>query len=291
LDIERYEAYCAKSSFLHKKFVPKNLARKSLNQNVQKTADSEIVLDKAIFNTRNILLTGWSAAFFYLFGFSFFFFCIFLLMAVSILFFRESVNPFWVSGTRIVTTLVDSIRAEYENLTGTQPSSVKKTELEIASERLEFAQDDDFLTEEGVIDLDPDIEKQKPSTYNYKVKVRVENEIDSDSHISLISEEYYNHLIRENNSEHLPEQPMTFQGLGSTIVSKYPPIMLYIQIGRIRTRNRFLVTSLLKSSPILLGTDFTVNNMVSVAPLRDNEWFFNWKPRQTTWEGASLYYK
>ncbi len=67
LDIERYEAYCAKSSFLHKKFVPKNLARKSLNQNVQKTADSEIVLDKAIFNTRNFLLTGWSAAFFYLF--------------------------------------------------------------------------------------------------------------------------------------------------------------------------------------------------------------------------------
>ncbi len=127
------------------------------------------------------------------------------------------------------------------------------------------------MTEEGVIDLDPDIEKQKPSTYNYKVKVRVENddhvvaEIDSDSHISLISEEYYNHLIRENTVEHLPEQPMTFQGLGSTIVSKYPPIMLYIQIGRIRTRNRFIVTSLLKSSPILLGTDFTVNNMVSVA--------------------------
>ena len=28
LDIERYEAYCAKSSFLHKKFVPKNLAQK-----------------------------------------------------------------------------------------------------------------------------------------------------------------------------------------------------------------------------------------------------------------------
>ncbi len=215
----------------------------------KKLRDSEIVLDKAIFNTRNFLLTGWSAAFFYLFGFSFFFFCIFLLMAVSILFFRESVNPFWVSGVRIVTTLVSSIRAEYKNLTGTQPSSVKKTELEIASERLEFAQDDDFLTEEGVIDLDPDIEKQKPSTYNYKVKVRVENdnhvvaEIDSDSHISLISEEYYNHLIRENNIEHLPEQPMTFQGLGSTIVSKYPPIMLYIQIGRIRTRNRFIVTS------------------------------------------------
>ncbi len=179
LDIERYEAYCAKSSFLHKKFVPKNLAQKLFNHNVQKTADSEIVLDKAIFNTRNFLLTGWSAAFFYLFGFSFFFFCIFLLMA----------------------------------------------------------------------------------------------EIDSDSHISQISEEYYEHLIRQNTVEHLPEQPMTFQGLGSTIVSKYPPIMLYIQIGRIRTRNRFIVTSLLKSSPILLGTDFTVNNMVSVAPFRDNEWF------------------
>ncbi len=73
--------------------------------------------------------------------------------------------------------------------------------------------------------------------------------------------------------EHLPEQPMTFQGLGSTIVSKYPPIMLYIQIGRIQTRNRFIVTSLLKSSPILLGTDSTVNNMVSVAHYRDGEWF------------------
>ncbi len=87
------------------------------------------------------------------------------------------------------------------------------------------------------------------------------------------SSEYYEHLVRQSPVEHLPEQPMTFQGLGSTIVSKYPPIMLYIQIGRIRTRNRFIVTSLLKSSPILLGTDFTGNNMVSVAPYRDGEWF------------------
>jgi hypothetical protein len=123
------------------------------------------------------------------------------------------------------------------------------------------------------------MEKQQPSTYNYKVKVRVENDdhvvadIDSDSHISLISEEYYEHLVKQGPIEHLPEQPMTFQGLGSTIVSKYSPIMLYIQIGRIRTRNRFIVTSLLKSSPILLGTDFTVNNMVSIAPYPDGEWF------------------
>ncbi len=57
------------------------------------------------------------------------------------------------------------------------------------------------------------------------------------------------------------------------ISSKYPPIMFYIQIGRIWTRNRFIVTSLLKSSPILLGTDFTVNNIVSAALFRNNEWF------------------
>jgi hypothetical protein len=245
----------------------------------KKNPDSEIVLDRAIFNTRNFLLTGWLAAFFYLFGFSFFFFCIFLLIAVSILFFRDNVNLVWSDGVRIVTTLVGAIRTEYENLIGTQPSSVKKNESEIASERLDFAKDDNFLTEGGVIDLDPDMERQQQSTYNYKVKVRVENddhvvaEIDSDSHISLISEEYYEHLVRQNPVEHLPEQPMTFQGLGSTIVSKYPQMMLYIHIGRIRTRNRFIVTSLLKSSPILLGTDFTVNNMVSVAPFRDNEWF------------------
>jgi hypothetical protein len=39
-----------------------------------------------------------------------------------------------------------------------------------------------------------------------------------------------------------------------------------VQLGRVRMTGRFIVTNLLTSSPILLGTDFTVKFKISIAP-------------------------
>ncbi len=75
-----------------------------------------------------------------------------------------------------------------------------KTASEIRQEQLDFATDDFYLDDKGNIDLDPEVGGRDATNFNYKVKVKVENdsfviaELDSDSHISLISESYFNHL-------------------------------------------------------------------------------------------------
>jgi hypothetical protein len=73
----------------------------------------------------------------------------------------------------------------------------------------------------------------------------------------------------------IDEDPVSFKGMGSEIQSKYPPILLRIQIGRVLLEGRFVVTDLLHSSPLLLGSDFSVKNKLWVAPYSDNSWFVN----------------
>ena len=152
-----------------------------------------------------------------------------------------------------------------------------KTVTEIADERKDFAKNDEFH-DKGVI-THANNQEAGASQFNYKVKIRVNDdsfvvaEIDTDSHICLINEEYFQKLAEEGNIEYLPEPPVSFNGLASTVVSKYSPVMLNIQIGRSIFRNRFAVTDTLKSSPVLLGTDFLIKNNISVSPYNKDEWF------------------
>jgi hypothetical protein len=156
-------------------------------------------------------------------------------------------------------------------LTGSVPTVIK-TANEIRQEQLNFANDDFYLDDKGIIELGPEIGGRDPTNFNYKVKIKVEHdehviaELDSDSHISLINESYFNRLLEQTDIKYLPEAPVTFSGMGSTVTSPYSPIELQIPIGRVQMPGRFIVTNLLTSSPILLGTDFTVKYKISVAP-------------------------
>ncbi len=127
-----------------------------------------------------------------------------------------------------------------------------------------------------IIVFEPDDEcTRTASKYNYRIQCRVNDddavlaEIDSDSHISLITEKYFKQLRKKKIFvEILNEKPMSFRGLGSQLSSKYPPIILKLQIGRVILSGRFVVTDHLTSSNILLGTDFLTKNKVSVAPFQ-----------------------
>jgi hypothetical protein len=118
-----------------------------------------------------------------------------------------------------------------------------------------------------------------PSQFNFKVKMKVEDddfvigELDTDSHLSLISEEYFDKIEKDKDVGYLAEPPVEFNGLNSTVTSKYSPILLTVQIGRCVMQNRFVVTDTLKRSPILLGSDFMIAHNMSVAPYKENEWF------------------
>ena len=92
-------------------------------------------------------------------------------------------------------------------------------------------------------------------------------EIDSDSHINLISEDYFNFLSKNTKIEYLQEPPTSFSGMGSNLKSSYPPIMLNVQVGSVVLKARFVVTDLLKSSKILLGTDFLIKNRIAIGAI------------------------
>ena len=107
------------------------------------------------------------------------------------------------------------------------------------------------------------------TTYNYRVQVRLRNhdfvwaELDTDSHISLITPDLFNELEKKAKIDFLPLEPICFEGMGSSLVSPHPPFMLDLQMGQCSFRVRFSVCEQLTSSPVLLGSDFTVGNGVS----------------------------
>ncbi len=114
-------------------------------------------------------------------------------------------------------------------------------------------------------------------TVAYLLIINTDNEViaelDSDSHISLVSEEYFDRLTSLGPIEFLKEPPIKFKGMGSHLASKYSPIMLDVQIGRIKLKGRFIITDKLTSSPILLGSDFMIKNCVQTAPYSSGQWF------------------
>ncbi len=64
----------------------------------------------------------------------------------------------------------------------------------------------------------------------------------------------------------MPENSVSIEGLGSRIQTKFPPIMLNVQIGKVMLHGHFIITA------VLLGTDFCVRNSVSIAPFSSGSW-------------------
>ena len=115
-------------------------------------------------------------------------------------------------------------------------------------------------------------------TYNFKIRVSINSqkpvyaEIDSDSHLSLISESYFKILKKRSKIVYLKEKPPTFKSLTGNVQSEYPPLRLNVQIGNVQMQGRFIVSPHLKSSEILLGSDFSVPNKISISAQSDNRW-------------------
>jgi hypothetical protein len=139
--------------------------------------------------------------------------------------------------------------------------------------------------QEGIVRHEPDISHAMESTtYNYKIPLRIENqsevlcEIDSDSHLNLITEWYFRKIQRNCKVEFLKEKPVEFFGMGSTLTSDYPPVMLKVQVGRVAMRARFIITKELFTSPVLLGSDFLVKNKMSISLFSDGHWWVSIGP-------------
>jgi hypothetical protein len=161
-----------------------------------------------------LLIGAWTLFVSLFFEFSLYSITFLILMALSIAHLRENLQFLNGPGNRFINYL----KTKYELLPRSVPS-VMKTASEICQEELDFSADDFYLGDEGIIDLDLDeVGGRDPTNFNYKVKIRVENdtfviaELDSDSHISLISESYFNRLSELTDIKCLPEEPMTFKG-------------------------------------------------------------------------------
>ncbi len=103
-------------------------------------------------------------------------------------------------------------------------------------------------------------------------------EVDTDSHLNLISAKYFERIKNEGSITFLNEQPTEYSGLGSSLRSEYPPVILSIQIGHCIIKARFIVSKELKSSPVFIGSDFLVKNEISVAPHKDGWWWLHVGP-------------
>ena len=121
-----------------------------------------------------------------------------------------------------------------------------------------------FRRRGSIIDLTTQNEG-KPVNVNFLVKIKIQDlpstiaELDSDSHLSLISEEYFNknlkHVINSDNV--LYNEPKTvFKGMGGgRLQSPIHPLQLTFQIGGAILSGRFVVTQALRTSDILLGSN------------------------------------
>jgi len=79
-------------------------------------------------------------------------------------------------------------------------------------------------------------------------------------------------LKKRSKITYLDEEPQSFKSLTGHVQSEYPPLMLNVQIGNVHMQGRFIVSPHLKSSEILLGSDFTVPNKISISAQSDNRW-------------------
>jgi hypothetical protein len=140
-------------------------------------------------------------------------------------------------------------------------------------------QQDPYCNARGgeVLDLSTSKEMD-PTRINFKCHCKIDDfdvvlcEIDSDSHISIISQDYFENIITQKEVKFLDEPPPKFSGMGSQLESNYPPVSLKFQIGGITMSGRFAVTSELTSSPILLGSDVMFKYDLSVIPVPEGGW-------------------
>jgi len=194
--------------------------------------------------------------------------------------------PYLLIGLFVILALVMLVKGDQSimfvkdyllNTFSDSTPTVLKTATETQEQRIDFSQNDEFR-EKGII-LSQPATRPGAAQFNYKVKVRINDddfviaEIDTDSHICLITEEYFLELAKNAEIEFINEPPLEFNGLASRVKSKYSPVMLSVQIGRVIMKNRFVVTDSLKSSHILLGSDFLMDNKVAVAPHENDKWY------------------
>ena len=123
-------------------------------------------------------------------------------------------------------------------------------------------------------------DEKKATRYNFKTLCRIQGlnvvlaEMDSDSHISLITQEYFENCIQPvlTPQNYLNEEPPTFRGFGAFLTSKYPPLKLDFQIGGVLLSGRFIITSELHSSPVLIGSDIIHKYGISLIALTNGKW-------------------
>jgi hypothetical protein len=113
-----------------------------------------------------------------------------------------------------------------------------------------------FKERKRVLNLSKEVKRQKEYK-NFMVLTQffelpnVLAEIDSDSQVSLLSEEYFvTHLKNNLKPYHfLDEPPMHLSGLGSQLTSKFPPYFYNLKLKLFYCRDDFMY---LKNSPHLL---------------------------------------
>jgi hypothetical protein len=195
----------------------------------------------------------------------------------------------WGAGNEernIANNVLETVKSALVNLSsGTPPPCSKNVSTRNRFRQEALARTDLLYDEnEKLVKHVPLGDERLQTNYNFKVRVKVETdnevlaELDSDSHISLITEEYFRCLQFLGPLEVLPEDPVSFEGLGSRIQTKFLPIMLNVQIGKVLLRDRFIVTEHLSSSALLSGTDFFIRNSVSIAPHSSGSWFVHVGP-------------
>jgi Reverse transcriptase (RNA-dependent DNA polymerase)/RNase H-like domain found in reverse transcriptase/Integrase zinc binding domain/Integrase core domain len=145
----------------------------------------------------------------------------------------------------------------------------------------DLATEDRIFQKRGtVLNLTKDSSKTQTHYKNFVILVNIFNlpnclaELDSDSQVSLISQDYFENILKYKIKPYhfLDESPISFNGLGSTLRSKYPPLYLTLKIGAVLISARFHVSKELKSSPFLLGTDILELYNIHVVPIGKNKW-------------------
>jgi hypothetical protein len=122
---------------------------------------------------------------------------------------------------------------------------------------------------------------KKPSkNITFKCHTSVENqrvvysEIDSDSHVSLIEQNYFENCLLDkiDKSRFIDEDFPRFKGIGGQVtISDYPPVRLMFQIGGVVMSGRFIVTKHLTTSELLIGTDIMSKYQLTIIPYK-NDW-------------------
>jgi hypothetical protein len=155
-----------------------------------------------------------------------------------------------------------------------------KTETKVTVSKDNLLKGDPYYKQRGTI-LDLRTKNEKEATHiNFKCLVKIENknvvlaEIDSDSHVSLLTEHYYNqHLKGQCDEKFLKEDKPTFKGMGGTwLISKYPPLALNFQLGSCLLSGRFVITSELNSSVVLIGSDIIFKYGISLVAFTNGTW-------------------